>query len=96
MASVYTCGVMRVAMTAASVSATRVMMAASCSGDLPGPQMTSGKPVLAARHVSTYTQVASISILFPAVSTKGTVWRAVVSVARSGVVLYSALRAQEV
>lgn len=49
-----TSGVIRVATTAASVSARRDMMAAICSGVLPGPQITSGKPVLAARHVSTY------------------------------------------
>lgn len=54
-----TSGVTRVAMTTASVSASLVMIATSCSGDLPGPQMTSGNPVLAARHVSTYSPAAS-------------------------------------
>ena len=49
----HTSGVTRVAMTAASVSDKRLMMAAICSADLPAPQITSGKPVLAARHVST-------------------------------------------
>ena len=48
-----TSGVTRVTTTAASVSAKLYMMAAICAADLPGPQMTSGKPVLAALQVST-------------------------------------------
>ena len=54
-----TSGVIRVATTTASVSARRDMIAAICSGVLPGPQITSGKPVLAARHVSTYKSCQS-------------------------------------
>lgn len=60
----HTSEVMRVATTAASVSARRVMIATSCSGDLPGPQMTSGNPVLAARQVSTWKPATVLADTF--------------------------------
>ena len=70
MFDLHTSGVTRVAMTAASVSARRDMMAAICSGDLPGPQMTSGNPVLAARHVSTYMLHGKLSKLLTQVAVR--------------------------